>query len=166
MSNGNILGNFFDSQAKEDVTIIQRHNHSRAIIIKGDQNPITLSTTNSAWSDLSNMITEIASAGTMSTLVGGLEGNSFDLHWSIVSEPSANGDYELALYKGASGSEEEIARIAFTRSGALISNITQKVQTIRMNKSTRISAALQNGNAAVNTVNIKLSGHIYVTPAP
>jgi hypothetical protein len=166
MGNGNVVKDFFNSVDRLRLDVVEEHAHSKGFVLPQDDSPITLATTNSAWSDLSNMITEIASAGHMSTLIGTTLGNkSFDLHWAVISDPDGNGDYELAIYQGAAGSEVEMDRVPFTRSGAQLANVNSPIITTRCDKATRISAALQSDQGAVRTVNLKLKGHSYDDPA-
>jgi hypothetical protein len=160
MSNGNIIGSFFDQDSANRIEILEDHIHKRAITFPQGVSPIQLSTTNSAWSDFSNMIAEILSAGGVSSIFAGL-GDTFDIHWAIISAISADDDYELKLYKGAAGSEVEIAHIPFTRNAVLSQEGAIPVQTPLMNTNERISGAIQSGGAAVRTAQVKLIGHVY-----
>jgi hypothetical protein len=160
-----IIGGYFGPTEQEKLYVTEEHLHAGSLVLNTQAAPITISKTNSAWSDFSNMITEICSAGAMSTLIGANNGNSFDVHWAILSSISAAGEYELALYKGASGSEIEIARVAFNRGAAApTQSINKPIITERMDKVTRISAALTGSTAVANTVDIKLEGHAYDDP--
>jgi len=82
-----------------------------------------------------------------------------------ISNLSANGDYELVIWRGAVGSEYEIARICLVKNAGYASNGYIPFKT-RLQpacgwypKLNRISASLLSSNAAVNTVDIKLSYH-------
>jgi hypothetical protein len=106
------------------------------------------------------MITEINSAGANSALFG-VVGDWFDIHWCVVSDISGNGEFELKIYKGAAGSEIEIAHITFVRNAVQSQEGAIPVQMERVLKGTRISAAIQSDQAAVRTLGIKFMGHAY-----
>jgi hypothetical protein len=84
----------------------------------------------------------------------------FDVHWVLISGISANDDYELVLYKGASESEEEIGRISFVRNAAQSQEGNQPIQIPPQLPNTRISAKLASATGS-NTAKLKLYYHTY-----
>lgn len=97
--------------------------------------------------------TEIIAAGQIT--------NDFDLHFLNISEISANGEYEIALYQGGAGNEILIGCFGVIRTAVQSQEGSRNIITPLILANTRISAALSSGNAAQNTINIKLEGHEY-----
>lgn len=85
----------------------------------------------------------------------------FDFHFVDVNSISANGDYEINLYSGESGSEVRIGRIPVARNAVQSQEGSQATFTPINLRNTKISASLNSGNAAANTVTIKLVFHTY-----
>jgi len=85
----------------------------------------------------------------------------FDVHYVSIASISANGDYEITLYSGESGSEVEISCIPVTRSAVQSQEGSQSTINSIVTKKTKISAALNSSNAAANTLTIKLVYHTY-----
>jgi len=86
----------------------------------------------------------------------------FDIHWIIVSNITEADDYELRVYKGASESEIEIGRIAFSR------NATQDrasyplpIQIPPQAPNTRISMSLACGDGDGASCEVKIYYHTY-----
>lgn len=85
----------------------------------------------------------------------------FDIHWISVSTISANGSYMLRLYKGAVEAEVLIASIPLVRTAVTSQEGSALCTTPIIPANTRISAAISSGNAAQNTLSIKLGYHTY-----
>jgi hypothetical protein len=157
------LEGFFSPTDSSRILELENHIHKRAITFVPDADgtaPISLSTTNSAWSDHSNMIAEIMSAGAMSTLLLPL-GSKFDIHWAIISNISGNGNFEMKVYSGAAGSEVIIAHVPFVRNAVTSQEGAIPLQTPRIATATRISASIVSDQAAVRTCDVKFVGHVY-----
>ena len=85
----------------------------------------------------------------------------FDIHWVIVSNVSAVGDYEIILYSGAEAEEAEVARIAFSRNAAADrSSAYLPVQIPPQSAGARITASLA-CSAGSATAQIKVYTHTY-----
>ena len=131
-----------------------QHVHQPVVGYPIDADPIEIvSASSAAWTH--GAITEIISAGT--TI------RAFDIHWAFISNVSAEDNYTLNLYSGASGAEEIIAQsVPFTRgSSALNSNLQVPVQVPIQSPGARISASLACGDGDGATCEIKLYTHVY-----
>ena len=85
----------------------------------------------------------------------------FDIHWVIVSNVSAVGDYEIILYSGTSSEEVEVARIAFSRNAAADrSSAYLPVQIPPQPTGARITASLACSEGSATT-QIKVYTHTY-----
>ena len=128
------------------------HAHNVGEVTPELANPIELTKASGAWAAYPTP-TEIIPAGAIS--------DDFDVHWAVISALSANGDYSLQLYQGAALSETVIATIAITRNAVQSQEGAIPVLTPLMSGNTRISAALSSGNAAQDTIEVKLMHHCY-----
>jgi hypothetical protein len=97
--------------------------------------------------------TQIIAAGDIS--------DTFDLHFMNVSAISANGEYAIALYKGAALSEELIGVFGAVRNAIQSQEGSRPIITPLLPANTRVSAALSSENAAQDTLNLKVEGHTY-----
>lgn len=152
---GNIIGNvgFFTQTEADLLDIADDHIHTPALVFPSQADPVTISTTASAWNDFTE-ITEIWSAAEAPS-------SQFDIHWAIVSDISAVGDFHLKLASGESGSEVEIGDAIFSRSANQTQEGSSPVRTPRVAAGTRLSVALSSSNAAVNTIGLKMNYHVY-----
>lgn len=128
------------------------HIHSIAMIHPELANPVSLQKASGAWAAYGTP-TEIVAAGAIT--------EDFDLHFGIISEISANGDYTVEIYQGAALSETQIAHISVSRNAVQSQEGTIPIITPLLAGDTRISAALSSGNAAQDTLKIKLMYHTY-----
>ena len=152
MSGGN-RGNIIDNYVKETTEVLNDHIHEGAQLYPEISDPVTITAINTAYNALTS-ISEIMSGGDA-------PGVLFDVHWAIISNISANGDYILRLFEGAAGSEVEIATIGFVRNAVQSQEGSIPVQTKRVAASTRISGALSSSNALGDTADVKLMFHEY-----
>ena len=115
--------------------------------------PVTL-TSNAVTAWLHGVKSEILPASTITTW--------FDIHWLVISNASEVDDYELRLYSGASGSETEIARIAFSRNAVQDrASVYIPVQIPPQDENTRISASLSCADGDGATCGVKFYYHTY-----
>lgn len=122
------------------------HVHQQARCYPTLADPVNLvSGSASAW-DVGT-ITEIIPADTIT--------NKFDIHFLEISDISATDNYELVLYGGASGSEEEIARVRFSQEGP------RPIQIPIQDPNTRISAALACADGDGATCDVSVYYHTY-----
>lgn len=140
--------------------VLNKHIHSVGMVYPLLGNPITLTKGSGAWADFPTLKTEIIPANIIPYY--------FDIHWIHCTLLSAIGDYVIALYAGEAGSEILVgygpaSRTAIGGTEGSIPVITSKQNELHglIQPNTRISAALSNGNAAQDTLRIKLQYHIY-----
>jgi len=130
------------------------HVHDSAKVYPVGADPITVTTSNagggSAWAHGTKV--EIIPANTITT--------KFDIHWVLISAISATDDYELKLWKGASG-ETLIATIAFVRNSNFSQEGNMPIQVSPIAANTRIMASIACGDSDGATCNIKLYYHTY-----
>ena len=136
----------------DKLEIIEDHLHKPTLTYPLLAGSVQLVKDGGAWAALPAP-TEVIPAATVSDI--------FDIHWISISAISANGEYIIALYSGAGGSEVLIAQVPVTRNAVQSQEGSVQVITPRMAAGTRISAALSSGNAVADTVNIKVSYHEY-----
>lgn len=84
--------------------------------------------------------------------------SEFDIHWAVLGDPSANEDYELVLYYGAT--DIECARIPFTRTNNFLNSISVPIQTPIIVNESQIRARLMSAAGGSN-VPIKIIYHTY-----
>ena len=150
---GSNRGNIIDNYVKDVLEILDDHAHEGTQLYPEISDPVTITAINTAYNALTS-ISEIMSAGDAPL-------DMFDIHWAVVSNISANGDYILRLFEGASGSEVEIATVGIVRNAVQSQEGSIPVQTKRIAAGTRISGALSSGNAAGDTIDLKLMFHKY-----
>lgn len=113
--------------------------------------PIELTAGASAW--LHGVKTEVVPTNGIASV--------FDIHWVIASNASAAADYELRVYSGLSGSEEEIARVAFSRNAVADRSAAEvPVQIPPRAANTRISMSLACSSVS-ETCHVKIYYHNY-----
>jgi hypothetical protein len=151
-----VVGNKSDTHDGDSLAArahtVDEHIHKAGQVYPTLANPILLTKGSGAWAAFPTP-TEIVPAGGIN--------EDFDIHWINVSSISANGNYEIALYSGGAGSEVEICRIPTSRTTVQSQEGSIPTQTEIIPADTRISAALSSGNAALDTVLIKLMYHRY-----
>lgn len=112
---------------------------------------ITITGGVSAWT-LGSFV-EIIPADTITT--------AFDIHWIEVEAVNAVDTYQLKLYSGAEGSEEEIGCVRFTRASNQTGASNVPIQIPFQHANTRISAKLASKSGGSDTATISLYYHIY-----
>lgn len=117
--------------------------------------PVTLTASAGVWSALPTP-TEIVPVDTITT-------NPFKINWIVASTMSAAGDYIIQLYQGLAGFEIPIANSPVSKELAQSQQSSLAITTPLLAIGTRISAALSSGNAAANTLEIKIK-YNYITP--
>jgi len=149
------IGNKEDTYASNSLhsktDLLVKHLHNKAEVYPNNCIPITLTT--SATPNTHGTIVEIVPASTINDV--------FDIHWVTLSDISANGNYELRLYTGASGSEVELTNKSFFRNSNFIQEGNLSAMSDSILPGTRISASIKGSNAAANTCAIRLEYHTY-----
>ena len=149
-----IVGNLTDS--KTDATLygyavkIDGHNHGPSYVYPTLANAVTLTAAGTAWAAFPTP-TEVIPASTITV--------PFSIHWITVSDISANGEYEIAIYQGAALSETLLARKSFVRNAVQSQEGSLPMHMDCVVANTRISAAISSSNAAADTVGIKVAYH-------
>lgn len=94
-----------------------------------------------------------------------LDVSTFDLHWINIINHSADAEYYIEIYSGASGSETLIGSTRSWREssflGGQVGNTTKRIQIPQQSANTRISCKLYSSNAATASVEISFEGHYY-----
>ena len=128
------------------------HNHGVTYTYPLLAAAVTLTAGGGAWDPLPAP-TEIIPANTIT--------KDFDIHWLHIGGLSANGEFIVALYQGAGGSETLIGEVPVVRNAVQSQEGSLTLITPLMDANTRISAALASSPAAANTADIKISYHEY-----
>lgn len=160
----NNIGELTDDETKNSVLarqyVINRHLHSVTMLYPLLGDPIVLTKDAGAWAAFPSSKTEIIPANTIL--------QPFDIHWIHCTLLSALGNYVIALYAGEVGSEKIIGYAPASRSAiggteGSLALITADISELHglIPANTRISAALSSGNAAVDTLRIKILYHSY-----
>jgi hypothetical protein len=128
--------------------ILKEHIHGTQTCYPSASGPVTLTSGVGAWTEGTK--TQIIPASTITL--------PFDIHHIVISEPSANDDYEVAIYYGAG--DTLAACIPFTRAGVWDQSQQISIMTPIIPKNSVVKASLKDG-AGENTAKIKLVYHEY-----
>lgn len=132
--------------------ILEEHFHSQPFLYPLLAGSVTLTKAANVWEPYPTP-TEIIPVNTIT--------DDFDIHFLNVSAISANGEYVIALYKGAAMSEVLIGEYGAVRNAVQSQEGSRPIITELLDANTRISAAISSSNAGQDTVNIKVEGHTY-----
>lgn len=127
------------------------HVHSKARVYPELADAVTVTSAGTGWAYGTKV--ELIPADTINTL--------FDIHWVVVSDISAVDQYELSLYSGASGEEELIGTITFSRSSNFSQEGNLPIQVAPILSGTRITAALACKSTNARTCGVKIYYHTY-----
>lgn len=129
------------------------HVHSPSIVFPRDADPKTLAAVNDAntWSEGNKV--EIIAAGAIA--------DPFDIHFVILGDISADGNYVVKLYTGPIGTPVFWGECAFARDTNQVRGSQIPIQGPPVPAGTRISASLLSGANNGETVEIKLYTHTY-----
>ena len=152
-----VIGNKTDTHDGDSLRavahIICEHFHSAVFIKPNLAGSVTLTSDAGAWAAMNATKTEIIPVGEITSI--------FDLHFMDISDISANGGYQIELYKGGIGAEISIGNFGTGRNAVQSQEGARSIITEMLPANTRISAALSSSNAGANTLTIKLEGHMY-----
>lgn len=149
---GNILGD--GPVTIDSLQTLDDHIHSVTQCFPDQSDPVTISTGVAVWAQEAGFTEIIASADAPAV-------KKFDIHWGVIHDISATGNYQLCLFSGPSGSEFEIACLPFTRSVNQSEVGSVNMITPQQEPGTRISAKLASDNGVANTVGLKINFHTY-----
>ena len=124
--------------------IISEHLHGIGKVAPQGAAPITVTAGGGAW-------TLGAASATILTTTA-----ISDLHHAVISDVSANEDYEMIFY--ADG--VEIGAIGFSRSNNFVNSITVPLMTPQIKEGAVITAKLMDGTGGA-TANVKVQYHEY-----
>ena len=110
--------------------------------------PVTL-TAGAAW---------VLGAVSNNILAADAETHTFDVHFAVFSNPSANGTFNVELYAG--DSDTLVARTGFTRTGPFVASITVLCQTRMLVGGSSLRAKLASDQAGA-TVEMMVYYHSY-----
>ena len=85
----------------------------------------------------------------------------FDIHWIEITNISNVDEYQIKLYKGASGSETEIWRSVVARSSNFSREGSKAVLVRQIEANARISASLACASNNAYSMRVALDGHEY-----
>ena len=152
-----VIGNKTDTHDGNSMAshshIFNEHFHSPVFIKPNLAGSITLTSDAGTWAAMNATKTEIIPAGGVTSI--------FDIHFMDISDISANGEYQIELYKGGIGAEISIGNFGTGRNAVQSQEGARPIITEMLPANTRISAALSSSNAGANTLMIKLEGHMY-----
>lgn len=152
-----VIGNKTDTHSGNSLSSFahtaHEHFHSPVFIRPNLANSIALTSESGSWAAFPATKTEIIPAGDITL--------DFDLHFMDIANISANGEYQIELYKGDIGSEISIGNFGPTRTAAQSQEGSRQIITEMLPANTRVSAALSSSNAGANTLTLKLEGHKY-----
>jgi hypothetical protein len=128
---------------------IDEHFHSVQMVRPTGAAGITVTSAGGAWT-LGNFSNDIIVAGDVNLPV--------DVHWVVISNESANAEYELVFYYGAT--DIECARVAFSRSNPTLRSTELHVQTPILPAGSRVRAKLMD-SAGGSACGVKVLLHTY-----
>ena len=85
----------------------------------------------------------------------------FDIHGLNFENVPDNGTYEIILYAGPNGSEQEIGRARFTRTAASDIELEAPFQTVINAANTQIKAKMGGSNASASSATFSIRYHVY-----
>ena len=147
-----VIGNKNDTYSTTTVTGILnemlQHEHNQLRVWPSLTSPIALTALASAWASFGSTVSaEIIAANAITS--------AFDIHWAVIADISATGNYELKLYSGANGATE-IAHVPFAKTSSQSQEGSIVIRTPILPANTRVSAAISSGNGVANTAAIKI----------
>lgn len=151
---GDVIGNKTDTDSGDslyaNIKTLLEHVHSPQKVYPTLAAAITVAGGAGAWT-LGNFVTIVA-ASTITSV--------FDIHWIQLSNATADDEYELVLYYGAT--DIEAGRITFTAdSSAQISVVSPApMQTVKIPANSQIRAKLASSTGS-DSVDVKIFYHTY-----
>ena len=130
------------------------HIHGTSFTYPDHANNIVLTSSSGAWTQTGTII-QIIPAGALSS-------SAFDLHWINVSDISANGQLQIDIFKGASGSEIRIFPAKIHRNAVQSQEGSKKIQIQQQIAGERISCRLTDSTAGTITCGVSFDGHYYI----
>lgn len=128
---------------------IDEHFHSVQKVRPSGAAAITVTSAGGAWA-LGNFSNDIIAAGDVNL--------PFDLHWVVISNETANAEYELVFYYGST--DIECARVVFSRSNPTLRSTELHLQTRILPAGSRIRAKLMD-SAGGSACGVKVLLHTY-----
>jgi len=129
------------------------HAHGKAFVYPDHADDVLLTSSAAAWSETGAIIEVIP--------VGGLLAIDFDIHWINLSNLSANGTYQVDVFKGAPGSEIRIGATRANRSTNQTRNGPSRIQIPQQVIDERISCRLSDSTSSAQTLLVSFEGHYY-----
>ncbi len=129
------------------------HIHGRPFVYPDHADDVVLTSSAAAWS-ITGAIIEVIPASTLANI-------DFDLHWINLSNLSANGTYQVDIFKGGAGSEVLIGSTRSSRSTNQSRNGPSRIQVAQQVAGTRISCRLSDSTGSAQTLQVSFEGHFY-----
>ena len=150
-----VLGNKTDTHSGNSVYALlnksSEHIHSRQYVYPTLADAITITTSASNWTF--GAWTEVIPVSTITS--------DFDIHWVVISDISANDEFEIQIGSGAGGSEAVVASTNFVRDTVQAQQGAQPVVMAIVAANTRIAVRLACKSGTSKTCNVKVNYHIY-----
>lgn len=130
------------------------HVHGASFLYPDKADPVTLTSNAASWNQTGTIV-EIIPANAIT--------KAFDLHWCSASDISANLYGVIDIFSGAIGAEVKIGSVDVTRTSNFAQEGNKPLQIPQQPENTRISARFTDSTSSVQTVKVKLYGHVYST---
>ncbi|MDD5220292.1 MAG: hypothetical protein PHV11_06985 [Candidatus Bipolaricaulis sp.] len=144
-----MIGSNFLKRIDDNVHLSEEHIHSVQMVRPTGAAGITVTSAGGAWT-LGNFSNDIIAAGDVNL--------PYDLHWVVVSNESANAEYELVFYYGPT--DIECARVVFSRSNPTLRSTELHLQSPILPAGSRIRAKLMD-SAGGSACGVKVLLHTY-----
>ena len=144
-------GNFPEHSLTARIRAIEQHFHQKSFIYPDKADAIELTAPAPAWTESSFI--EIIPANSVA--------NPFDIHFGIVSDISANGQYQVDLYSGLEGEEILLNSLTFARSTNKSQEAYVPAQGRVLPANTRVIAKISCSATRQQTCGFKVYYHDY-----
>lgn len=128
-----------------------KHVHAPCFVYPGKADPVTVA---------SGAVTPWVDGNKIEIIPAGAITQWFDLHWAQISAISANDDYTMTLWSGASA-DVQIAQFSFVRNDNFSQEGDRPIQIIPLAPNTKVSASLACGDGDGATCAVKFYYHMY-----
>lgn len=154
-----VIGNKTDghngSSAMALLHTLEEHEHKPQFVYPDEANSINVATSGVAW--------DIAGASYTTIIPDGVITDDFDIHWVVLSNPSANAQYQINIYcdDAIGGPIIFCGSVAFTRITNQVRSFAEPIMMPIAPAGYRVRAKLACSLASVEDVDVKLAYHEY-----
>ena len=129
------------------------HVHGDPFVYPDHADAVVLTAGTGAWA-VDGTIVELIS-------ITDLVAHTFDLHWVNISAISGNGEIQIDIFKGASGSEKRIGATRSQRNTNQSRENANRIQIPQQAANERISCRLCDSTSGALTCAVSFEGHYY-----